>query len=126
MTYPDSTADFPEWDRETPIEIYKWAREIHQQRARASRSSMLALRDERDRPLYRVTCSGNLARNFKVRPEVRKRVLERDGEKCVWCGSTRELEIDHIVRYADGGSNEPDNLRTLCHRCHVKRGKGDL
>lgn len=28
-------------------------------------------------------------------------------------------EVDHIVRITDGGDDNPDNLRLLCHRCHV-------
>lgn len=28
-------------------------------------------------------------------------------------------EVDHIIAYADGGRCVPENLRTLCHPCHV-------
>lgn len=73
-------------------------------------------------PLYRLTESGNVVRTSKLTKRRKEQVLERDGHACVWCGSTEWLEVDHIVRYADGGTHDLDNLRTLCHDCHAKRG----
>ena len=53
----------------------------------------------------------------------RKAVLERDGHRCVACGASGvRFEVDHIVPLAAGGSNHPDNLRTLCRACHRQRG----
>lgn len=55
----------------------------------------------------------------------RLKVLERDGFKCVMCGSTDRLQVHH----KDGnGRNKPkeqqnhdlDNLITLCAVCHIK------
>jgi 5-methylcytosine-specific restriction endonuclease McrA len=84
---------------------------------------MLLLVDGEGRQLYRLTSSGNLVRTRKVPKYRRQRVLERDGNACVLCGTSgQDLEVDHIVRYADGGSNQEDNLRTLCRPCHGKRG----
>ncbi len=36
---------------------------------------------------------------------------EKNGKRCT---SRHALEIDHIVEYAKGGSNKPENLRLLC------------
>ncbi len=61
-----------------------------------------------------------------IKPSVRWRVLERDGQKCTVCGRTAadgaKLEVDHIVAVADGGGDEESNLRVLCWSCN--RGKG--
>lgn len=53
-------------------------------------------------------------------PAVRFRILMRDGYRCVRCDGTEKLEVDHIIPIAHGGDEfDPDNCRTLCHRCHV-------
>ena len=47
----------------------------------------------------------------------------RDGYRCVICQSTAALEIDHIVPLALGGHRyDPDNLQTLCKKCHQAKG----
>lgn len=53
--------------------------------------------------------------------EVRAQVLERDENQCIWCGSTDDLECDHIIEVHRGGLPELENLRTLCRDCHRKR-----
>jgi len=50
-----------------------------------------------------------------------REVKERDGRRCVMCGSDRPLQTDHIVPLSQGGSNEMENLQTLCKRCHEKK-----
>ena len=47
---------------------------------------------------------------------LRKRVLERDGYRCVVCREHAAI-VDHILRRKDGGKDEPGNLRSLC-RAH--------
>ena len=57
---------------------------------------------------------------------VRKRffVFKRDKYRCRMCGATGvELEVDHVVPVANGGSDAIDNLQTLCFKCN--RGKRD-
>lgn len=48
-------------------------------------------------------------------------VYKRDNFCCVWCGSPRHLELDHVVPWSAGGSDTFDNLRTLCHDCNSYR-----
>jgi hypothetical protein len=59
---------------------------------------------------------------------VRRFVYERDEYRCTFidpetgrrCESKHRLELDHVVPFARGGSNAPDNLRLAC-RAHNQR-----
>lgn len=61
--------------------------------------------------------------------EIRAKVLVRDNYTCCSCrrplselvGLGRHLEVDHIIRLADGGTNALINLQTLCNKCHENR-----
>ena len=57
----------------------------------------------------------------------REQVLERDGYECQFCGVTEEahqerhdrgLAAHHIIPESDGGSDDPENLLTVCQSCH--------
>lgn len=48
----------------------------------------------------------------------RRRIFKRDGYKCGYCSSTRNLTIDHIVPRSKGGGNEWTNLVTCCSKCN--------
>lgn len=61
----------------------------------------------------------------KTNAEQRKKALERDGHKCVKCGSTERLEVHHIKHRAEGGTDELHNLVTLCAWCHAEEHKGE-
>lgn len=70
----------------------------------------------------------NKNRNKKqVSQKTRYEVKERDGWRCVLCGASPKvdsgvcLEVDYIVPRNEGGSNNKENLRTLCHDCGVGR-----
>lgn len=56
------------------------------------------------------------------RREVRERIFSRDGYACVHCGAVDFLAIDHIIAVANGGTNEDDNLQTLCISCNSSKG----
>lgn len=67
------------------------------------------------KPIYRpLTGSKRLA-------EKRRTIFQRDGYVCQHCWqykSEDELEMQHIVPIAEGGSHHPHNLTTVCHDCH--------
>lgn len=49
---------------------------------------------------------------------VRREVWRRDGGKCTRCGSRENLEYDHIIPVAKGGSNTARNIELLCEACN--------
>jgi 5-methylcytosine-specific restriction protein A len=54
----------------------------------------------------------------RERAELRRRQLRREPQ-CRTCGSTTNLEADHITPIAAGGSLfNPENLQTLCDTHH--------
>ena len=55
---------------------------------------------------------------------VRREVWRRDEGKCKKCGSRKNLEYDHIIPVAEGGSNTARNIELLCQDCN--RAKSDL
>jgi HNH endonuclease len=54
--------------------------------------------------------------------KVRFFVFERDGYRCVQCGATEDLTIDHIYPRSLGGGHTEDNLQTLCRPCNCRKG----
>lgn len=48
-------------------------------------------------------------------------IYMRDGERCLACGVTDGLSLDHVIPRSRGGHNRPDNLVTLCTRCNRER-----
>jgi hypothetical protein len=52
---------------------------------------------------------------------IRNEVWRRDGGKCVECDSVYNLEFDHLIPVAKGGSNTARNLRILCEPCNRRK-----
>ena len=50
--------------------------------------------------------------------EVKRLVFERDGGRCLACGSDELVQYDHVVPSSVGGDNEPENIRLLCAGCN--------
>lgn len=45
-------------------------------------------------------------------------VFTRDGGVCQCCGSSLNLEYDHIIPYSCGGGSEVSNIQLLCQQCN--------
>jgi hypothetical protein len=54
--------------------------------------------------------------------DLRAYVFARDGMRCMRCGSTESLTVDHVIPVIHGGSDEVGNLQTLCRSCNSKKG----
>ena len=52
----------------------------------------------------------------------RERIYERDGHRCVTCGATEDLTLDHIHPRSYAGNDDDTNLRTLCRPCNSRKG----
>ena len=61
-------------------------------------------------------------RRKPIDQELRWAIFERDNYQCLQCGSRSDLHLDHITPHSWGGSDEPENLQTLCRKCNIRKG----
>jgi hypothetical protein len=99
--------------------------------AELDESDVLALVRERERRVRRrlerahAALAGGPRDPSGRRPiprEVRIAVFDRDGGRCVECGSSFELQYDHLIPVALGGGSGTDNLQLLCADCNRRKG----
>ena len=74
------------------------------------------------RPSEGSRCPAHTLRNGSTRSwrRLRAQILRLDAYRCRMCGETAS-EVDHIIRVADGGTDHPSNLRSLCAAHHAER-----
>lgn len=58
-----------------------------------------------------------IARDRRAWSILRGQILVRDGGRCVRCGATPAVVVDHVIPRSAGGSDHPSNLRSLCCPC---------
>ncbi len=52
---------------------------------------------------------------------LRDAVMRRDGFRCVYCGATTQLCVDHVIPVASGGANVARNVVVACVPCNSKK-----
>jgi len=58
---------------------------------------------------------------------IKSYVLSRDKHNCFFnCKNSHKLEVHHIKFRSQGGTDNPNNLITLCDKCHKKVHEGKL
>ena len=53
---------------------------------------------------------------------ISRKVFDRDDWTCQRCGTHRNLTVDHKTPVAKGGTDDFDNLQTLCGSCNSSKG----
>jgi hypothetical protein len=75
-----------------------------------------------------TTWDYSLIETDPVPTSIRYEVLKRDGGKCLLCGVSakdKPLHVDHIQPKSKHGTNDLDNLQTLCWECNNGKGNKD-
>lgn len=69
--------------------------------------------------------SGELFGDEPKRPPIPREIVDavyrRDGGRCVYCGATENLQLDHIVPFSKGGVTSLENLQLLCQKCNLEK-----
>lgn len=52
----------------------------------------------------------------------RYNIFKRDGHKCQYCDTTKDLTLDHLIPRSKGGKSTWKNLVTACKRCNSRKG----
>lgn len=72
--------------------------------------------EEYQRRRKREIVNGN-----RLSPKDRKEIFEKYGGRCLSCGTTEKIGIDHIVPLMLGGKNDLSNIQLLCCRCNSRK-----
>ncbi|MEQ9300617.1 MAG: HNH endonuclease [Cyclobacteriaceae bacterium] len=52
----------------------------------------------------------------------RQNIFRRDCHECQYCGTHKNLTLDHLIPRSKGGKSTWSNLVTACRRCNARKG----
>lgn len=61
----------------------------------------------------------------RIPSHLRRRVIERDGLRCVYCDDdleNSEIHLDHVIPESRGGETSYNNLQVTCRKCNLAKG----
>ena len=99
--------------------LYTGDVEVVDEYAETIRSPSVAMRIPAVVRLKKTTLSVKRCVKFS-----RSNVFARDGHRCQYCGERRspgELNYDHVVPRAQGGSTDWENIVTSCYPCNLRK-----
>lgn len=92
-------------------------------------AKLIAERAVGDRRNYRFVMNRFMAlKNGRLRPSTilrENRLLVKSNNECAYCGSTTDLQWEHIVPLCRGGPDTIDNQVLACRRCNQEKGARD-
>lgn len=62
-----------------------------------------------------------LSRTAREKP-TKAAIYRRDNNTCQYCGSTRNLTIDHVIPRCKGGGDQWENVALACSACNTRKG----
>jgi 5-methylcytosine-specific restriction endonuclease McrA len=136
---PRALAEFGRLQREQPVALIEaegrqwwWYRDcFYWEDDGLSAHDVMALVVERERRKQRKLERAHAAmrqglnggpRREPIPRDVRLAVWQRDGGRCVECGSDFDLQYDHVIPFSMGGATTAENLQLLCAGCNRAKG----
>jgi 5-methylcytosine-specific restriction endonuclease McrA len=52
----------------------------------------------------------------------RQNIFKRDNFECQYCGTRKDLTLDHVIPSSKGGQHTWSNLVTACKSCNTRKG----
>lgn len=52
----------------------------------------------------------------------RHNIFKRDNYQCQYCGTSKDLTLDHVIPRSKGGRSSWKNLVTACKKCNAAKG----
>lgn len=105
------------------IEEVEQRREINHIKKRILQNK--AKRDIEKIAMQELLDDGEIFHEANKRPPIPKDVVDtvwnRDEGKCVYCGSSENLHLDHIIPFSKGGDTSVENLQLLCQKCNLEK-----
>lgn len=62
------------------------------------------------------------AQRGSIPDDLKQFIWTRDGGQCRSCGTTTELQFDHVIPVTLGGGSSAENLQILCGPCNRRKG----
>jgi 5-methylcytosine-specific restriction endonuclease McrA len=101
------------------ILLLKEKAEVLEQGARQLRSEQRTM----PRPVViRLKAYAPVPRDTHHRKITRRAVFARDRWTCQYCGSKRELTVDHVIPRSKGGGSDWANIVAACAPCNRRKG----
>lgn len=73
-------------------------------------------KNNRNRRALKLNARGEITRDEE------KWIMEFYGYRCLRCGRTDTLAIDHVISLSRGGDDTIENAQILCKKCNSKKG----
>jgi 5-methylcytosine-specific restriction endonuclease McrA len=112
------------WDKEHP-DRHKARSTRYSQSHREDRKASAHRLYVANKELSRINKRNRRARIRNTSGTIKKKewevVLLLFGNKCLKCGSTDNLTMDHVIPLSLGGSHTVDNVQPLCFDCNRKK-----
>ncbi len=67
---------------------------------------------------FKDLCNGNITMSGTIREWEREQEFPKE---CVFCRSTANLEMDHLIPRSRGGPDSADNMVWACKKCNMAR-----